>query len=95
MVAPLTLGKVPKLIVTRIANRCREDCEEIEQIFGVKFEPRSEPIEGSACPDREKFAYDYRRIYSGAQAMGGEMGAQLKIHNDAIMKLAPNLNPMA
>ena len=81
--------------VTRIANRCREHCEALEKHFGVHLETRSEPIEGSACPDHDNFVHDYRRIYNYALETGGHLGKLLKIHNDEILRLAPVLNPMA
>ena len=76
---------------TRIANRHRKDCKLVNRHFGLSLRPSSGPVEGSASPDRDKFAHDYNRIRNEAHAMGGNLATLLKIHNDEILNHASDL----
>ena len=67
-----------------IANMHWKDCEALEKRYGLSIEPRSEPIEGPAFPDREKLAHDFKRIQDAARANGGALASFLDRMNDIL-----------
>ena len=69
---------VDRETVNKIANMHRTDCEELGKRFGLLIEPRSEPIEGPAFPDRCKLAHDFMRIQAEACANGGNLASFLE-----------------
>lgn len=76
---PDFLGALPvaRETVDSIADLHRRDCEAIEKRYGLSIDPRSEPIEGPAFPDRGKLAQDFARIQAEARANGGKLASFL------------------
>ena len=68
--------------VDKIADMHRKDCEALEKRYGLSIEPRSEPIEGPAFPDRGKLAQDFARIQAKARANGGKLALFLDRMSD-------------